>query len=101
MQKHVRTRSRVRLLPADKPVQLSLPGIPEQRYPWLISLPKRLGQQALNHRYPLALIALILFLYLIGQGFVAGAIACGAGLYLINTGVDKHFGGYLDQRGNK
>ena len=97
MPNHVRTRASARPLPTAKPVQLSLPGIPEPRYSLLVTVTVTVKK----HRYPLSLAALILFLFLIGQGFVAGAVACGAGLYLINNGVDRSFGKYLDQRGNK
>ena len=97
MQKHVRTRTSARQLPTAKPVQLSLPGIPEPRYPFINSLALWIR----SNKAALSITAVILFLYLIGQGFVAGAIACGTGLFLINQAVDKTFGQYLDQRGNK
>lgn len=48
-------------------------------------------------RCHLALGLSVAILYLAGQTFLASAIAAGSGLYLINTGIDKHFGAALDR----
>ena len=48
-------------------------------------------------RCHLAIVLVVAVLYLAGQTFLASAIAAGAGLYLINTGIDKHFGAALDK----
>ena len=93
MQKHSNARARAPQLPSE---QLPLPGIeplPKSRF----SLPDTVTATINKHRYPILITAVIVFLCLIGQGFIAGSIAAGSGLYLINTTVDKYFAAALDK----
>lgn len=98
MQKHVRRLAPARPLPTDKPVQLSLPGIPEpvtesrNRLLNLLRSNNRICGWIKTHRYPLLVTAAILFLYLIGQGTIATGLLFATGLFAVNTLVDNQMG---------